>query len=162
MEDLTSIKLAYIEMLNEARTPNYYHTHSVPIDQKTHATAEHPIWLSHSLHQASGWHRNAKEDNGSAHTYTAKIDGKIARHNDPKVKELLDKHKIDRRDYHDTLTMNPEANEVHDHPATKLLKEHGYVGYSHPDYDPHDFQKDHDSTVVFHRKNVSLTHKKSS
>ena len=141
---------------------DYHHTSVDKIDQKQHASSEHPMWLSHSAHQASGWHANSKDEHDSAHTYTAKVHGKIANHEDHKVKELLHKHKIDQDDYHGHLASNPSSHEVHDHPATKLLKKHGYSGYSHPDYDPHDFQKDHDSTVVFHRKDVSLTHKKSN
>lgn len=153
----------FVASLNESSSSHDYHHTSVDkIDQKKHSSSEHPMWLSHSAHQAAGWHQNAKDEHDSAHTYTAKVNGKIAHHDNHEVKELLHKHKVDQDDYHADLASNPESKEVHEHPATKLLKKHGYAGYSHPDYDPHDNQKDHDSTVVFHRKDVSLTHKKSN
>lgn len=142
--------------LNESQV-DYHHTNNNKIDISAHSTNEHPIWLSHNVQQANGWHKNTEEEHGKAHTYSAKINGKIANHHDDTIKTLFKKHKIDGSQYHDTLVSNPDSSEVHNHAATKVLKKHGYVGYSHPDYDSTNFQKDHDSTVVFHRKHVELT-----
>lgn len=141
---------------------DYHHTSINKINPEKHNFSNHPMWLSHTAHQATGWHENAKSEHDTAHTYSAKVNGKIAHYEDNKVKELLHKHGVDQKDYNGTLVGNPESHEVHDHPATKILQKHGYVGYTHSDYDPHDFSKDHDSTVVFHRKDVSLTHKHSN
>lgn len=142
---------------------DYHHTSHANIDTDKHNAGKgknpsHPVWLSHNSHQAKGWHNIVKDDSGKAHTYKAKVNGKIAHHHDPKVKSLFKKHGHDMHDYHADLVGNPDHKEVHNHPATKMLKKAGYVGHSHPDYDPHDNQKDHDSTVVFHRKNVHMSH----
>ncbi len=163
MKTFKSLQEEIHTTLNEASSAhNYHHTSVNMIDQKKHASSMRPMWLSHSAGQAGGWHKNAKDENGSAYTYTAKVNGKIAHHDNHEVKALLHKYKVDQDDYHDVLVTNPEPKEVHNHPATKILKKHGYVGYSHPDYDSRDWEKDHDSTVVFHRKNVILTLKKSN
>lgn len=149
--------------LVEEATPSldHHHTSSSKIDVDKHNSGkgknpDHPMWLSHSAHQAKGWHNNAKSENGSAHTYKVKVN-KIAHHTDPKVKSLFKKHGHDIHDYHATLIGNPSHKEVHNHPATKMLQKHGFHGHTHSDYNSHDFNKDHDSTVVFHRKHATMT-----
>ena len=141
-------------------THDHHHTSAVKIDTDKHnagkgKNAEHPMWLSQSAHQAAGWHKNAESETGKAHTYKVKVK-KIAHHTDPKVKSLFKKHGNSMKDYHTDLVSNPHHKEVHNHPATKMLKKAGYHGHTHSDYDSHNFQKDHDSTVVFHRKHATM------
>ena len=146
---------------NPSDSHDYHHTSRNAIDTDAHnsgkgSNPDHPMWLSHNKDQASGWHKHTKDNEGSAHTYKVKVSGKIAHHKDPKVKALFKKHGHDMNDYHDHLVGNPSHKGVHDHPATKMLQKAGYHGHTHPDYDPHDFSKDHDSTVVFHRKHAKM------
>lgn len=140
---------------------DFHHTSHDHIDVDKHNAGKgkdpnHPMWLSHNAQQAKGWHQNTREETGQAHTYKVKVAGKIAHHKDEKVKALFKKHGHDMNDYHADLVGNPEHEEVHGHPATKMLQKAGYHGHTHPDYDPHDFQNDHDSTVVFHRKHATM------
>ena len=139
---------------------DHHHTSVSKIDTDKHNAGkgknpEHPMWLSHNAHQAAGWHKSAEKENGKAHTYKVKVNN-IARHTDPKVKSLFKKHGHNMKDYHTDLVSNPNHKEVHNHPATKMLKKAGYNGHTHSDYHSHDFQKDHDSTVVFHRKHATM------
>lgn len=154
--------ITFKSFLKENTEQDYHHTSGSSINTEKHNAGkgenpEHPVWLSHDSHQAKGWHNRIKDNEGSAHTYKVAVKGKIARHDDPEVKALLKKHGHDSDDYHSLLASNPSPKEVHEHPATKTLQKHGYVGYTHPDYDPHNDQKDHDSTVVFNRKNTQLS-----
>ena len=119
---------------------------------------KHPIWLSHDEHAAKGWHKNTQElsSNPSAvKTHKIKVHGKVADLQDEKTQKLLAKHNIDHSEYENHLASAQDSDEVHNHPGTKLLKKHGYVGVSHMDYDPHDMSKDSKTTVVFHRHDVS-------
>lgn len=139
---------------------DHHHTSASKIDTDKHNAGkgknpEHPMWLSHNAHQAAGWHKNHEQDHGKAHTYKVKVN-KIAHHTDPKVKSLFKKHGHNMKDYHTDLVSNPNHKEVHNHPATKMLKKAGYHGHTHSDYHSHDFGKDHDSTVVFHRKHATM------
>lgn len=153
----------FLNLLNEETFKfDYHHTSAVKIKPKEHSANEDPMWFSHSREEADKWHSNAMLNHGSAYTYSAKINGKIAHHTDPEVQAIFKKHNIDQDEYHADLVSNPEYDEVHAHEGTQLLKKYGYAGYTHPDYDPADSQKDQDSTLVFHRKDAQLKLKKSN
>ncbi len=139
---------------------DYHHSSHLNINTDKHnsgksRSADHAMWLSHNAHQAKGWHNIQKDNFGKAHTYKVRVKGKIAHHEDKKVKALFKKHGHHMGNYHVDLISNPTHKEVQNHPATLTLKKAGYVGHTHPDYDSHDTQKDHDSTVIFHRKNTT-------
>ena len=134
----------------------YFHTSVDKMKKKP--KENYPIWLSHSEHQARGWHQLAIENSGTAHTYSVKVNGVIAKNDDPKIQQLFSKNNIDQDDYDADLASNPDSDEVHSHEATKMLQKNGYVGYQHSDYDPHDQDNDHDSTVIFNRHHVELKH----
>lgn len=158
---MLSFKRFIAEDSNPGDTHDYHHTSYNKIDINKHNAGKgknpnHPVWLSHNSHQADGWHRNTHQETGQAHTYRVKVHGNIAHHKDEKVKALFKKHGHDMDRYHNHLVGNPDHNEVHGHPATKMLQKAGYHGHTHPDYDPHNFQRDHDSTVVFHRKHTTM------
>lgn len=163
---MKSFKQFVVEDSNPGDANDYHHTSQNEIDVKSHNEGKglnpnHPIWLSHNKNQAEGWHQHIADgagwhEPGSAYTYKVKIHGKIAHHKDPKVKDLFKEHGIDASDYSEDLVSNPDHEEVHDHPATKILKQAGYHGYTYPDYDSHDFEKDHDATVIFNRKHAKM------
>ncbi len=137
------------QILNESKQNDWYHATS---SNRINIKSKHPIWLSHNQHQALGWHKLVP--GSKSFKVTLKSDTKIAHYNDPKVKEHLNRHGIDINDYAADLTANPESHEVHEHPGTKVLKIEGYHGFTHPDYDPHNNEQDHDSTVLFDRSKI--------
>jgi len=116
---------------------------------------ERPIWLSNDAHTARGWkkHMSAKK------SYHVEVEGDVAHHHDENIQKLFKKHRIDMKRYNHMLFGQPDAKTVHSHPATKLLKKKGYVGYTHPERDPHtprDWSFKTSSTVIFHRKHVKI------
>ena len=125
---------------------DYHHaTHADSFDTKS----DKPLWLSHNKHQAKGWHNTDNSEKSSSFKVELKPGTKIAHHNDPAVHDHLAKHGVDKDKYVSHLTSNPDHHEINSHPGTKALKKAGYHGISHPDYDPHDNQKDHDTTMLF-------------
>jgi hypothetical protein len=128
---------------------SFYHASN---DKKINTKIKHPIWLSHNEHQARGWHKLVPES--TSFKVELKPGTKIAHYADQKVEEHLKKHGVDIDDYAADLTANPESHEVYNHPGTKALKAAGYHGFTHQDYDPHDNQKDHETTVLFDRSRI--------
>lgn len=124
-----------------------YHTSPDPINIRS--IGKNPMWFSHNITQAKGWHSITRENAGGAHTYKVDVNAKIAHYQDPKIKKLFADAGIDQVKYEMDLVANPNAREVMSHEGTKLLIKNGYGGYTHLDYDSTDFQKDHESTVVF-------------
>lgn len=154
--------ITFKQYINESIQHDYHHSSIKKINIEKHnsgkdSKSNYPIWLSHNEHQAEGWTKNLFDEYRSASTYKVSIKGPIANHADPKIKNILKNHDEEYIDaFHANLSSNPEAEYVHSHPIVKELQKHGYIGYSHPDYDPHDFSKDHDSTVIFNRRNTTI------
>ena len=144
-------RIAQIRKRKGLQEKRFYHAGSdeggiVTRDERSdHA----PIWLGHRKETAKGYYVGRKM---GAHLSRYDVKGKIAHHKDPKVKGLFRDHGHSQHDYHYQLSENPRVKTVHDHPATKTLKKHGYVGYSHPDT-MEGAARNH-NTVVFHRKHV--------
>ena len=86
-------------------------------------------------------------------THKVEVNGKIADLDDSAVQDIVKSHG-GHHSYTDHLATAQNAKDVHDHPATKALQKHGYVGASHWDYDPHDFEKDTKTTCIFNREHI--------
>lgn len=149
-DHISSVMKTLAQILIETKNESeYFHaTHDRSIDTK----ANHPIWLSHNEQQAHGWHKISR---GST-SFKVKLHAgtKLAHRDDPKVHDHLAKHGVDVYNYEADMTANPESHEVHEHPGTKALKSAGYHGFVHLDYDPHNSEKDHLSTLLFDRSRI--------
>ena len=132
--------LNFIQYINEVRL---YHAgsdeggiraHKLGMKFKHDAPAgEKPIWLGHhSKETRKHYYKPAKGRKGS-HFSKMKVKGNVAHHRDPNVKKLLYKHGHNIHDYNKMLSYEPHRDDVHNHPITKTLKKHGYVGYTHHD-----------------------------
>ena len=137
----------------------FYHTTRSQRDaDHLHKHADRPIWLSHKKGDAIDHHKDAALDGSrNPQTHRMKVKGRVAHYANPKVRAKLigaghtDEH---QKEYKHMLLKNPHgAHNIHDHPITKTLKKHGYVGYRHKEFN---FRSDkpNTSTVVFHRKHV--------
>jgi hypothetical protein len=143
-------------ILENQEEHDYHHaTHADSFDTKS----DKPLWLSHSEHQAKGWHNTDNSEKTSSYKIKLKPGTKIAHHADPKVRDHLAKNGVHINNYVGDLTSNPDHKEINSHPGTQALKNAGYHGFTHPDYDPHNNQKDHDTTLLFSASHVQSAKK---
>jgi hypothetical protein len=138
---------------------NHHDFHHTSIHGKLETDKDYPIWLSHNRHQARGWHTNSKlqgVDGSKTKTFKVKLkhDAKIAQYKDESVKKHLAKYGVDAQEYSADMACNASKKDVDEHPGTIALKNAGYHGITHDDYNPHNFQKDHDSTLLFDRSKI--------
>ena len=136
----------------------YHTTRSQKDTNHLHKHADRPIWLSHKKGDAIDHHKDAVEDGSrNPQTHRMKVKGKVAHYANPKVRTKLTAAghtDEDQKQYTNMLLKNPTGgHHIHDHPITKTLKKHGYVGYRHKEYNFRG-DKPNTSTMVFHRKHV--------
>ena len=139
---------------NDSHVIDAYHSTHRALSRLT----DQPMWFSLHKSHARGWHANTIDNRGEAYTYSMKVHGNIARHQDDNVQRILKNAGVDPSEYAANLVSNPTKDEVNNDPGTIALKKHGYHGYIHPDYDPtSNFTKDADSMIVFNpEKHVKL------
>ena len=125
----------------------YYHASS---KQEINLLVDGPIWLSHDIYTAKGWHRLGDND-VSFRVFTTAI---IADCDDPKLKAIMRAKNLDLDGYISDLCCNPSPQEVNESLVTVALKQLGYDGFKHIDYDPYDNQRDVYSTMLFDRSTI--------
>jgi hypothetical protein len=112
-----------------------------------------PMWFAMDKSSGEGWLTRVKDgakEGGFKVVYgDIKEVGKIANYKDQKVKDLFNKNGVDLNDYIADLTSNASRKEIESFEGTRLLKDNGYEGLIHYDYDPKDFNVNRDSVLIF-------------
>jgi len=144
----------WISDLHEAmRFSKIYHASANKITRPKN----HPMFFALDLKHSKGdnfdgWYYNLVQNTGNAFLYEARVknQNKIAKYDDPKIKQMFDAAGIDLEEtYVMMLLANPTGKEIQRDPGTKLLQNKGYVGIQYLDYDPRNFSKDLEALIIF-------------
>lgn len=136
--------MKFSQLINESKKVDNIIYH-VSI-KKISSLNSNPMWFDIRQQKANAYYQNFLNDKKPAFLYSAKLNSTNI-WSFKKLKEELNKNKINVQDFVADLVSNPSAIKI-----KQLTKDLNCDGFYHSDYDPEDFSKDIETLLILNPK----------